>query len=224
MPTIRYSEFLNIFNRVWEEFSKEDKADLMVGCIKRFFSKSLVKPCIFLSGFDCKIYSDRPLSCKMYGLWPTEAWEKRVAKFEKTLGLPKEQLPLNTQCPMVRRKKQTCPTCNGQGWYPDGPTDKPEQKQCDSCQGPGKVNPPALTEEQIQSMYDAIDALDRKTGDFSQEKMERAYNVRTFQDWILWHFFGEDTLIKFTNILLTQDDANIQATIAILEEKIKELV
>ena len=224
LPQMKYSEFLNISNRIWDEWSKEDRATLILTCVKYFFSKSLLRPCPLLSGFDCRIYEDRPLGCRAYGLWPADAYQRRVARFEKTLGLPKEQIPLNTQCPMVRRKKQTCPTCAGQGWYADGPTDSPGQKQCDSCQGTGKIAPPDLTEAQLDEMYAALDALDKKVGEFQQEKIDRHYNYRTLHDWILAKTFGEDMLVKFTNLLLSQDSANIDATIKILEEKVKEMI
>jgi len=41
----------------------------------------------------------------MYGLWPEETYKARVDKFEKAYEglLTREELPLNTQCPYVKR-------------------------------------------------------------------------------------------------------------------------
>jgi hypothetical protein len=32
-----------------------------------------------------------------------------------------------------------CEQCHGQGWYMDGPTDDPQQRQCEACYGTGIV-------------------------------------------------------------------------------------
>jgi len=34
-----------------------------------------------------------------------------------------------------------CGQCNGQGWYAEGSTDKPQQRQCELCYGTGFTNP-----------------------------------------------------------------------------------
>ena len=88
----------------------------MQTCIDYFFKvqfekygiETLVKPCVFLNKIDnlCKIYENRPVSCRMYGLWPKEEYESRVARFEKAyskFGLTKEDLPLHKQCDKVVR-------------------------------------------------------------------------------------------------------------------------
>ena len=45
-------------------------------------------------------------NCRLYGLWPEKDYTERVDKFEKAysdLGLKRKDLPLNTQCPNVKR-------------------------------------------------------------------------------------------------------------------------
>ncbi len=37
--------------------------------------------------------------------------------------------------------KVDCHICGGQGWYFDGPTDSPQQRQCESCNGAGSIIP-----------------------------------------------------------------------------------
>ena len=60
----------------------------------------------------CRVYETRPLNCRLYGLWPKEEYEKRVDRFEKVyapLGLKRSDLPLNTQCPFVKRVDDSTP-------------------------------------------------------------------------------------------------------------------
>lgn len=103
MPQIKYSEAVNILDIIWNQWEPEDKKRLLITSVRYFFSRSLIKPCPLLVKNECRIYADRPLSCRLYGLWPNDVWERRVARFEKSLDLPREKLPLNVQCPYVRR-------------------------------------------------------------------------------------------------------------------------
>lgn len=50
-------------------------------------------------------------NCRIYGLWPKEEYEARVDKFEDAYEglLTRDQLPLNTQCPYVKRVDDTIP-------------------------------------------------------------------------------------------------------------------
>jgi Fe-S-cluster containining protein len=116
MPMHNYCEFVNIISKLWEELDNKEKLNLIITSIEYFFSveykkwaeKSLIKPCMLLDDGTglCKIYKRRPLSCRMYGLWPKEDYEKRVDRFEKIYsqyGLKREDLPLNKQCSFVKR-------------------------------------------------------------------------------------------------------------------------
>jgi len=121
MPGIHYSEFVNIVTDIWNTYPDEEKLNLIFMSIEYFFRydynkwgmDSLIKPCMLLDKDGlCKIYSKRPLNCRMYGLWPKENYEARVDKFEKaysSLGLKREDLPLNTQCPHVKRVDDSIP-------------------------------------------------------------------------------------------------------------------
>lgn len=117
MPQINYCEFLNIAASYWSKASQENKLTILSTSIDYFFKvqfekfgiETLVKPCVFLDKKDnlCTIYDKRPLSCRMYGLWPKEEFEKRVSRFEKaysSFGLSREDLPLSSQCDKVTRK------------------------------------------------------------------------------------------------------------------------
>jgi Fe-S-cluster containining protein len=121
MPGIHYSEFVNIVTDIWNTYPDEEKLNLIFTSIEYFFRydynkwgmDSLVKPCMLLNKDGlCTIYNKRPLNCRTYGLWPKEDYEKRVDKFAKayeSLGLKREDLPLNTQCPNVKRVDSSIP-------------------------------------------------------------------------------------------------------------------
>lgn len=115
MPGMNYCEFVNLITTIWDTASDLEKLDLIFDSIEYFFRydynkwgmDSLVKPCMLLDKDGlCRYYNKRPLNCRMYGLWPKEDYERRVDKFAKayeSLGLKREDLPLNTQCPNVKR-------------------------------------------------------------------------------------------------------------------------
>jgi len=121
MPSMNYCSFVDIVTDIWNTYPDEEKLNLIFTSIEYFFRydynkwgmDSLVKPCMLLNKDGlCTIYNKRPLNCRMYGLWPKEDYEARVDKFEKaysSLGLKREDLPLNTQCPHVKRVDDSTP-------------------------------------------------------------------------------------------------------------------
>jgi len=107
-PQMNYSEATQILDRIWNEWDREAKKKLLTISIDYFFSNSMVKPCPLLGIAGdgkpgCLIYEDRPLNCRVYGQWPADSYERRVETFKDATGFDRSQLPLNTQCPHVRR-------------------------------------------------------------------------------------------------------------------------
>ena len=115
MPQMNYSEFLQMITDIWGKWTTSEKVDIICNSIEYHFKndfekwgiQSLVKPCM-LQGKDglCKCYDNRPLSCRLYGVWPHDEYEKRVDRFAKAyekFGLKREDLPLFNQCPLVER-------------------------------------------------------------------------------------------------------------------------
>lgn len=122
MPQINYSEFVNIVTSLWKNSSKSQKIQMICTSIEYWFKnqfdkwgvQALVKPCMFLDrGTNlCTIYKDRPLNCRLYGLWPKEEYNKRVDRFAKAFakyGLSRGDLPLNEQCDKVKRVDESVP-------------------------------------------------------------------------------------------------------------------
>ena len=121
-PQMSYSEFSSLINEVWNKFSQKEKLGLLLTSLEYFFKndfkkwgmETLLKPCLLLDKDTkmCRVYETRPLNCRLYGLWPKEEYEKRVDRFEKVyapLGLKRSDLPLNTQCPFVKRVDDSTP-------------------------------------------------------------------------------------------------------------------
>jgi Fe-S-cluster containining protein len=113
-PSMNYCEFTQLIKEIWDKESTGSKIELVCTSIEYFFRyefekwgvETLIKPCMLLDKNNrCKYYESRPLSCRMYGLWPKEAYKKRVDKFEKAYEglLKRKELPLNTQCTCVKR-------------------------------------------------------------------------------------------------------------------------
>ena len=125
MPSLNLCEFTSIISHVWKTFGKEDKINLICGSIEYFLKnelekfgiQTLIKPCML---FDrktklCRVYTRRPLSCRLFGLWPQEAYNARVARFAKAYapwGLSAGDLPLNSQCALVKRNDESVTLTN----------------------------------------------------------------------------------------------------------------
>ena len=119
MPQMNYSEFCQLADDIWRTTSRSEQIRLICTSIEYFFrnefekwgKESLVKPCMLLDEGKCRWYQSRPLSCRVYGLWPEATYNARVDKFEKAYDglLKREELPLNKQCPHVKRVDDTVP-------------------------------------------------------------------------------------------------------------------
>jgi Fe-S-cluster containining protein len=108
-PQMNFCEATQVLDDVWAEWDREAKKKLIKTSIRYYFSNSMVKPCPLIAEDDdgttgCAIYENRPLNCRLFGQWPADAYERRVESFVEVTGFERHDLPLNTQCPHVRRK------------------------------------------------------------------------------------------------------------------------
>jgi len=218
-PQMKYCEASNIIDHIWANWSKEDKKEVLITAVKYFFSDSLIKPCPLLDDKSCRVYDKRPLNCRLYGLWPNREWEARVKLFSESTGLPREQLPLNTQCQFVERKAQKCSACGGYGGVNPLNDGNPDHLQmCTECDGNGKVVPPPLTIDQINELFVDLDKAD-KILHVSDVKISTAWNYRTFHDWVLLKFWGESALAKWSQLVLTTTPEQREGIVAAFEEQ-----
>jgi len=60
-----------------------------------------------------------------------------------------------------------------------------------------------LSMEEIDLLFDALDSLDKRIGDFSNLQIKSKENYRTFHDWLLLKIFGEDWLTMLTTFMMS---------------------
>jgi len=193
-PQMNYSEAMQILDRVWSEWSVEDKRKLIMKCLRFYFSNSMVKSCPLLGKsengcFGCRVYEDRPLMCRLYGMWPEATYERRVKMFERATGFERKDLPLNTQCSHVKRVD-------------------------DSVE---------LTEEVIEGLSSSLDLIDAKIGKYTPEQIEKRTNYMTIHDWVLQKFFGDENMALLTDFLLAAKKEEIDDYLDKQESLIMEM-
>lgn len=94
VPPAYQVEFLNMLNAT-SDWSDDEKQDLILQCIEIARNPKMDKPCVFLGPDDgCKIYNNRPLNCRLYGMcggvgdkprayaWSLERFEHEFANIE----------------------------------------------------------------------------------------------------------------------------------------------
>jgi len=182
MPQMNFCEATQLLKEVWDSENREGKLRIICTSIEYFFKHefdkfgmdTMIKPCMLLAEDGrCKYYKSRPLSCRMYGLWPEDDYNARVDKFEKAYEglLTRDELPLNKQCPFVKRVDESV----------------------------------ELTTEVIEGLFSQLDDLDMAIGNFSEVQVKEKENYRTFHDWVLVTFFGEDWLSMLTSFIMAAD-------------------
>lgn len=100
-PGMYYVEFLNVYQDIQHNWSKQKRKDLFLRAVKNFLSNSLSKGCIFYDE-GCLVYERRPFACKMYGIIPKGNWDKRWKRLEERQGDKFEARP---QCELVSPDK-----------------------------------------------------------------------------------------------------------------------
>lgn len=196
-PQMNYSEALNIIDYIWQGKDAAKKKEVLMRCIKNFFSKSLIKPCPLLYDKTCAAYEQRPLNCRLYGMWPQDDYDVRAERLAKVLKIEKEKIPLNTQCPYVRRK-------NGQSLKSDD-----IDKMFDEL---NKID-----------LY-VLENNDASKREEWQKKIAKKWNYRTIHDWILFIFFGEEWLINLTSFATTSPNDAIDELIVALENTVEDML
>lgn len=96
-PSLYYIEFLKIWEIV-QNWSKPNKAELVVRVIKNYLDNSVNKGCVFFNN-KCLCYEARPLICRFYGIIPSESWSERWKKLEERDG---EKFEAHPQCDLVK--------------------------------------------------------------------------------------------------------------------------
>ena len=95
-PSMYYIEFLNVW-QVYHRWSKKEKQNLILRAVRNYLDNNLNKGCIFFSD-KCLCYKYRPYNCRMYGIIPSEEWNKRWELLKKRQSDKFNALP---QCNLV---------------------------------------------------------------------------------------------------------------------------
>jgi Fe-S-cluster containining protein len=183
-PQMHYAEAVQILDKVWNEWSAQDKKQLLVTSIRYFFSRSLVKPCPLLRGNECRVYENRPQNCRLFGLWPEAAWERRVQAMAAKLDLPKEKIPLNTQCPLVKRKSGK---------------PRPAEEEIEVAYA-------ALERLDLQILTGGTKGKQQEW----ETKIAQGWNYRAIHDWVLLKFWGEDRLAQMSQVAMAASEEQLQ--------------
>jgi Fe-S-cluster containining protein len=100
-PHLTYVEYLNVIHMIERDYSAEQKTDIALECIKRYISRDLSKPCLFLGSKGCTIYNHRQFNCRMYGMVPQEEYEERAKNVMEQFKARGQDFPLAKQCSFV---------------------------------------------------------------------------------------------------------------------------
>lgn len=96
-PPMNLIEFSNILKIIERDMTKEQQDELAVKCIDSFINPDYFKPCILLNENKCSVYSGRPLSCRLFGLYVKPEYERRVREIAKEIPEYVE-IPFKEQC------------------------------------------------------------------------------------------------------------------------------
>jgi len=110
-PPMYLVEFLNIFRKM-EDFTKEQKMEIVSKCIDSVLDPQIIKPCLLLDGLLCSVYGGRPFSCRMFGVYSQVEWKGRLKSYSHQLGIPPEEIPFFEQCKgveVIKKKKSGVP-------------------------------------------------------------------------------------------------------------------
>ncbi len=111
-PSMYYVEFLQVLKVIGDNWDKEKKTDLILRAVKNYLDNSLSKGCVFYDD-ECTIYTDRPFSCRMYGVISKENWDKRWETLKERQGDNFEAKP---QCTLVSAEEEITPEMEGK-WF-----------------------------------------------------------------------------------------------------------
>ena len=200
MPQMNYSEFVQLATDLWGESPKERKIAIICKSIEYFFRNeydkwgmdSLIKPCQFV---------DEEGKCMAYESRPLSC---------RAYGLwPEEEY--NQRVDKFE-----------EAYKEHGLTreDLPLAKQCKMIRRADGTK--ELTMEELDKLFDQLDSLDKKVGDFSNLQVRSKENYRTFHDWLLLKVFGEDWLTMLTTFMMSANREQMEDQIVQLKNVIEE--
>lgn len=200
MPQMNYCEFVQLATDLWNDSDTEKKLSIISKSIEYFLRNeyekwgmdSLVKPCQFVDKFG---------RCGVY--------KSRPASCRIYALWPEDDYE--------RRVDKFAKAYEQYGLKKE---DLPLAKQCKMVTRSDGSN--ELKKEEIDLIFDSLDRLDKKVGDFSDLQIKEKENYRTFHDWLLLKIFGEEWLSLLTNFMLSASKEQMQEQVSFIVDAIKE--
>lgn len=176
-PNMHYAEFMSIREGAVQKMAPDQRLNLTIECIKRYLKKQkddegkpIQKPCVFLTDNKCSIYSVRHLKCRLYGLIPESMYKENVDLVAEEMGVPKEDIPLCSQCPFVKVT-------------PEFENKFPNNK---------------LPKQMIRDLEKTLRDVDRVVIGMPPGIQQDGFGYLTYHDWHLLFELGEEWLAKLT--------------------------
>lgn len=215
-PQMHYSEAILIWNKILSKWTREEKKQFLIQSVRHFFSRSLIKPCplfgkIGPSQDGCRIYANRPLNCRLYGLLPEDVYAQRVQSLAEKLGLESTQIPLNKQCQWVRRVNGQMLTSEAVSRLDNALNVVDEIVLQNDVMGRQEIGPKGPTKDQL-----------RRAKTEARSKVRKGWAYRTIADWALYFVFGEDFLSMMTQKLLSMSNEESREMMATCEGVIEK--
>lgn len=176
-PNMYYSEFLSMRQGAIEKMPRTERIELTVECMRRYLTrqigsdgKPVEKPCVHLKENKCSVYDVRHLKCRLYGLIPESMYRENATAVAEEMGVPKEDIPLCSQCPFVKVT-------------PEHENTFPNNK---------------LPKQMILDLEKALRDVDRLVVKIPQKMQDDGYGFLTYHDWHLMYELGEEKLAMLT--------------------------
>lgn len=83
-PSVFYSEFLYSWNKIENSWTSQQKADLIIRCIRAYFDDTPTKGCVFWDKNTklCQQHETRPFNCRCYSQIPEEEFRPRYERLK----------------------------------------------------------------------------------------------------------------------------------------------
>lgn len=95
-PPMNLVEFVHIMTNIGE-LTQKQKTDLALKCVDSFVNPDYFKACTLLDGVNCSVYHERPLACRLFGVYVEAEYEERVRKV--SAKIPEYvDIPFKKQC------------------------------------------------------------------------------------------------------------------------------
>lgn len=95
-PPMNLVEFVHIMTNIGE-LTQEQKSNLAVKCVDSFVNPDYFKACTLLNDVNCSVYNERPLACRLFGVYVEAEYEERVRKV--SAKIPEYvDIPFKKQC------------------------------------------------------------------------------------------------------------------------------